>query len=61
MDNTIIRIEGLVKNYGELKVLKGLNLKIKRGENRDKYYTMVFIYKYKCIFNTGENSPVWPQ
>lgn len=32
MDNTIIRIEGLVKNYGELKVLKGLNLKIKRGE-----------------------------
>lgn len=32
MGNDIIRIEGLVKNYGNLKVLKGINLDIKRGQ-----------------------------
>lgn len=31
-DNTLIRVENLVKNFGDIEVLKGINTEIKRGE-----------------------------
>ena len=31
-DKTLIKVENLVKNFGEIKVLKGINTEIKKGE-----------------------------
>ncbi len=31
-DNTLIKVENLVKNFGDIKVLKGIDTEIKRGE-----------------------------
>ncbi len=31
-DNTIIRVEGLIKNFDKIEVLKGINTEIKKGE-----------------------------
>ena len=31
-DNTLIKVDGLIKNFGKIEVLKGINTEIKRGE-----------------------------
>lgn len=31
-DNTLIKVENLIKNFGDIKVLKGIDTEIKRGE-----------------------------
>ena len=31
-DKTLIKVENLVKNFGEIKVLKGINTETKKGE-----------------------------
>lgn len=31
-DNTLIKVENLIKNFGDIEVLKGINTEIKRGE-----------------------------
>ncbi len=31
-DNTLIKVENLIKNFGDIKVLKGINSEIKKGE-----------------------------